>query len=229
MHYENAGVIFYGAIVALGLITAVILLKVMKYPGQKDGFELKKILPVIIVGAIIGAKIPVIMSYGWHRELFWTGKSYFGAIVGGFIAMNIYKAAAGISGNTGDRFVVPLCAAAAIGKVGCLVNGCCAGTPTDFIFKIRNHAGVFVHPVQIYETVFELLCCGFFIYLYKTGGQKRKLFILYLIMYSTFRFLIEFIRVEPRVLLGLTVYQWMSVIFIPIFLLALSRRAKNVY
>jgi phosphatidylglycerol:prolipoprotein diacylglycerol transferase len=227
MHYANAGMIFYGIMASISLIAAVLILKFMKYPGQQQGFGMKAILPVIIVGAVIGAKLPVIISYGLMPELWWTGKSYFGAILGAFLAMNIYKAAAGIKGNTGDRFVVPLCVAAGIGKIGCLVNGCCSGAATEFFIKIKNHAGVYTHPVQIYESIFEFSAALFFVYLHRTKKLEGSHFLLYVIFYMIFRFLIEFIRIEPRVWLGLTAYQLMSIIFLPVFFVMMYRRVHG--
>jgi phosphatidylglycerol---prolipoprotein diacylglyceryl transferase len=228
MHYENAGFVFYGIIIFTGFVCALAALKLMKFQGINSGFELSHILPVLIIGAIIGAKIPVIVSYGFSHDLLWTGKSYFGALLGAFFAMNIYKATAGIKGNTGDRFVVPLCLSAGIGKIGCYIYGCCGGTPTDFFIKIRNHAGIFVHPTQLYEASFEAFALVFFIYLYKTGKLQGAHFMLYLILYMIFRFCVEFLRTEPRIFLNLSVYQCMSIIFLPVFIFMFLRRLKNV-
>jgi hypothetical protein len=40
------------------------------------------------------------------------------------------------------------------------------------------------------------------------------------------RFLIEFVRSEPRVFLDLTVYQYLSVLFLPVVLSMLVRRRQ---
>ncbi len=219
--------ITYGIFTAIGLVVAILLLKIIKYPAKQNGIKVSSLIPVFILGAIIGSKIPVILSYGWHPEFIWTGKSYYGAILGAFFAINLYKIIFKIKGNFGDRFVIPLCVSAGIGKIGCFFNGCCSGTATNFLFKCRNFAGVYVHPVQFYETLFEFSCAGLFFYFYRTKRLQGSHFLIYILLYMIFRFGIEFIRIEPKVAFGISVYQIMSVIFIPLFAFILYRRQKN--
>lgn len=225
MHPENAGALYYSVFSLISLVTAIILLRIMRREGEED-IRLT-ILPVMILGAIIGAKLPVIMSYGMRKEMLWTGKSYFGALVGAVIAMNIYKNLKKIKGAFGDRFVVPLCVSAGIGKIGCFIYGCCGGTDTDFFIKVKNSIGHYVHPVQIYESIFEFACAALFLILYKTERLKGTHFLLYLSGYSFFRLCIEFIRTEPRIFLGLTVYQIMAIIILPVLVLMIKRRIND--
>jgi len=222
VHPENAGTLDYVLFSGLSLGTAMLLLRYMRRPDEKD--IRMTALPVMVLGAIIGAKLPVLLSYGIRKEMIYTGKSYFGALVGAFVAVNIYKAAKNLKAAYGDRFVVPLCVAAGMGKIGCFIYGCCGGTETDFVLKVKNKLGIYVHPVQLYEASFEFICAGLFLYLYKTEQLKGLHFLLYLAAYSVFRFCIEFTRIEPRVFAGLTVYQMMSVLVVPILVLMYNRR-----
>ncbi|PKL92225.1 MAG: hypothetical protein CVV21_05595 [Candidatus Goldiibacteriota bacterium HGW-Goldbacteria-1] len=225
MHPENAGPLYYTLFSFISLIAAVILLKVMRREGQQD--IKTTVLPFMILGAIIGAKLPVFLSYGFREEYILTGKSYFGALVGALIASNIYKMVKKINGAFGDRFVVPLCVSAGLGKIGCSIYGCCGGTETDFFIRTKNYAGSYVHPAQIYESVFQFMCGIVFFYLYKTGKFKGLHFLVYLAAYSVFRFLIEFIRIEPRVLFGFTVYQVIAVLILPFLILMIKRRINE--
>lgn len=226
MHYEGANPLYYTVLLTISIIVGIIIYKKMDFPGKQNGVDYKYILPVVIIGAIIGAKIPVLVSYGFRKELLWTGKTYYGAIIGGFLAINIFKWIYRIKGYFGDRFVVPLAAAAGIGKIGCFLFGCCSGKPTDSFFSVKNAIGKDVYPVQIYEMIFQFLCAVIFYCLYKKKKYMGSHFIMYIIIYGVFRFLIEFIRIEPQVLSGLTVYQWMAVIFTPVFTVILYRRLK---
>ena len=46
---------------------------------------------------------------------------------------------------------------------------------------------------------------------------RFQLMKLYIILYLGYRFLTEFIRPEPRFVLGLTAYQWAAIAFAPLF------------
>jgi prolipoprotein diacylglyceryltransferase len=216
----------YALFAGLGLAAALAAMKLMKYPARQAGVATNSFLPALALGAIVGAKIPVWMSYGFSRELLWNGKSYFGALLGGFLAINIAKAVRGIKGNFGDRFVVPLCVGAAVGKLGCHAAGCCAGLPTDFVLATVNHSGVAVHPAPLYEATFQAILAVVFVYLYKAQKLLGSHFLIYLLSYMAFRFVIEFVRTEPRVLLNLTVYQWLAILFIPFFSVSLWLRLR---
>lgn len=188
---------------------------------------MSSLVAILVFGALPGAKIPVILSYGLTEEMLWTGKSYFGALIGAFLAINIYKFFWKIEGHFGDRFVVPLCVSSGIGKIGCYIHGCCAGSATDFLFRIKNVSGIDVHPVQLYESFFEFFCAALFFLLYRLNLLKGSHFLIYMLLYMTARFGFEFIRTEPRLLFGLSIYQLMSILFAPIFSLMLYYRVRN--
>jgi phosphatidylglycerol:prolipoprotein diacylglycerol transferase len=64
---------------------------------------------------------------------------------------------------------------------------------------------LYLHPTQLYESFFMLLVFGFLLYLHRKKKFSGQVLIAYAIIYSIFRFLIEFIRDDPRGdLFGLT-------------------------
>ncbi len=72
--------------------------------------------------------------------------------------------------------------------------------------------GVYVHPTPIYETI-----AAFFIFLYLWKNRTRyhvagTIFYLYLILAGLERFLVEMIRVNPKVILGLSQAQIIAVV-----------------
>lgn len=70
------------------------------------------------------------------------------------------------------------------------------------------------HPTPLYEFI---LCTGMFAYLWhirKTTVPAGKLFMSYLILAGAERFAIEFIRINPRIFLGLTEAQLISILLI---------------
>lgn len=113
------------------------------------------IMIAAIIGLLIGAKIPIWLSYGFSGYLIY-GKSFLGGLLGAFLAINIYKLITRQSGNSfGDRLVIPLAVAVGFGKIGCWLNGCCAG-------KELNLWGMEKYPVQLLESFSSLQRLFFF-------------------------------------------------------------------
>lgn len=91
----------------------------------------------------------------------------------------------------------------AIGRVGCLLNGCCFGRPTDLpwgmAFPATCAAGYvfpnrFLHPTQVYEIIYAGLIG--FILLWRTPKQwfEGELFHWFLLLYGIGRFFNESVR-----------------------------------
>ena|SRR3989338_2106092 len=74
--------------------------------------------------------------------------------------------------------------------------------------------GVRVHPTPIYETVQSLIVFGILWSLRKKGYPDGAILWLYLILAGSMRFLVEFWRVNPVIALGMTEYQWMSLMLV---------------
>ncbi|MBQ2313005.1 MAG: prolipoprotein diacylglyceryl transferase [Elusimicrobiaceae bacterium] len=161
------------------------------------------------IGAILGAKIPIWLSYGFANYII-QGKSVMGGILGAFLAINLYKACSRHKGGFGGRFVIPLAIAIGFGKIGCYLNGCCGGTLT--------------FPVQLIESMFQFISAICLYKFYQHTKRPDLLFPVYLLAYLSMRFVIEFWRIEPRVLFGFTVYQYLALIFIPVCILIVWRR-----
>jgi len=208
------GSVLYAFLNAVGLLSAYLVSRRLRQTAKSPS---RAMVAAVIVGGILGAKIPVWVAYGFVPQFYWDGKSLFGGLLGGFLAMNIYKAVCRISdGGFGDRFVIPLCLAAGFGKLGCFFNGCCGGCE---VFGI-------VHPVQLYESVFQFLLAVFFFMLYRFNYANGLRFPLYMIFYMTMRFFIEFLRNEPAMLFGLTIYQLLALFLLPVFGMIVWQRRR---
>ncbi len=114
----------------------------------------------------------------------------------------------------------------AMGRIGCLTLGCCFGSPTDSPLAVRYDnplakaarvgglRGVPIHPVPLYEAA---LIVGLFVLLNAValaGSREGVPAALYLIMYGSGRFFLEFLRhnsTEDRI--GpLLRNQWLSLV-----------------
>ena len=170
------------------------------------------------VGGTLGGKVPFVLGLatgtpnllGWFED----GKTITTGLIGAYLAVELAKALLGIHVKTGDTFALPLACAMAVGRLGCFCNGCCYGTETTLPWSCSFGDGLSRHPTQIYESLFHLGMALVLLLLLRTGALRNQHLKLYLICYGIYRFLTEYIRPEPRIGLGLTFYQWMSVVLI---------------
>lgn len=108
----------------------------------------------------------------------------------------------------------------AIGRIGCLLNGCCYGVPTDLPWGMpfrEGQAGVHYHPVQLYATALNLVLCAALFYAYRRPHRTGQVLALYLAGYSIYRFAVESLRkgVTAEVFaFGLTDTQAFSILLI---------------
>jgi phosphatidylglycerol:prolipoprotein diacylglycerol transferase len=170
------------------------------------------------VGGAVGAKLPFVLSHpdGWAAATTWLGdgKTLTTCLACGYLAVELAKLALDIRVKTGDTFALPLALALAVGRWGCFFNGCCYGIATDLPWGVDFGDGVKRHPTQVYESLFHLTMAAVLWQTMRRGTFCFQRLKLYLIAYCAYRFVTEFIRPEPPGLLGLTFYQWTSLMFI---------------
>lgn len=207
----------YGLMIAIGIIAAASL---FINKGKKRGYDEDSLLNLIIfavIGGILGGKglfiitelkniikdPSILLNFGY-------GFVIYGAIGGGALAIYLYcrKKKWNIL-EILDITVGGLAIAQGFGRIGCFLAGCCYGAATDLPIGVvfpegsLAPAGIHVHPTQIYSSVFDFIL-GFFLLYY--GRKKRvhgKVMGMYLIIYSIGRFLVEFLRDDPRGNVGL--------------------------
>ncbi len=160
----------------------------------------------ILFASIAGARL-LYVALNWSTfsghwlnvgALWQGGMSFHGGVIAGI--------AAGVI--TMRRRQIPLAAMAdaaapgialgyAIGRIGCFLNGCCYGTPTDLPWGVVfPHAETHVacHPTQVYATILNLLLMGGLIALYRRPHRYGQVMAAYVIGYSVYRFLVESLR-----------------------------------
>ena len=79
-----------------------------------------------------------------------------GALVGGILAVELWKWRHGVRQSTGGAFVLPFCVGLALGRLGCLFSGLADftyGTPTGVPWAVDFGDGIPRHPVQLYESL----------------------------------------------------------------------------
>jgi phosphatidylglycerol:prolipoprotein diacylglycerol transferase len=98
----------------------------------------------------------------------------------------------------------------AIGRIGCLLVGDDYGRPSTLPWAMAFPRGLPptdlpVHPTQIYEALPLFALAAVLIRLRRRGVPDARVLGIYLLSAGLLRFAIEFLRVNERVLLGLSV------------------------
>lgn len=204
----------------------------------------------VIIGAIIGSRLGDILFYQNWSEIardplsiiaIWQGGlASHGGAMGILIALWIFAKKRKVAFWTAVDFtVIPTAIAGVCIRTGNFFNQEILGVPTTLpwgiIFLHPADGGPIVvrHPAQLYEAIAYL--CVFAILLfywhrYLPFQKSGKLTGLFLLLVFSFRFLIEFIKVEQSAHISggaLTMGQWLSIPFILIGLWLLLRKKSS--
>jgi prolipoprotein diacylglyceryl transferase len=185
---------------------------------RSKGFE---IVSIAGLSGLVGARLYHVLES--PRELLAdasvllsrSGFAWFGGFLGGFLALMFFAKYYRIPMlEFMDLCAAPAAAGYAIGRIGCLLSGDGDyGVPTTLPWGMSFPNGVVptterVHPTPLYEFFIWLAIAGFLWYMGTKAlrGPKAsgEIFCNYLILTGVARFLIEFIRINPRSFLGLT-------------------------
>lgn len=130
-------------------------------------------------------------------------------------------------GKTADLIIPPGAFAQAVGRIGCFLTGCCAGSQTVLVWGVDFGDGIRRHPTQIYESIGMF---GIFFLLKRLERRNPPpgtvLFTAFL-YYGVMRFGLEFIREDVRPgPLGVSMAQWISLGLVVWGAAALRRRRR---
>ncbi len=193
-----------------GLLAFFVAWKVRKVELNRLGHRARPGYSWVLVGAlpggVVGAKLGMFMFEPTLRldrmlSLDFSGKTVVGGLIGGYIGVEIAKKKVGITQSTGDAFAVALPLAQAVGRVGCLLSGCCYGTAFEGPWSV-DIAGAHRHPTQIYEAILLLGLAGFLWHRRLVPSPAGHLFRRYLVGYALIRFALEFLRGDPSLRFG---------------------------
>jgi phosphatidylglycerol:prolipoprotein diacylglycerol transferase len=188
-----------------------------------------------LAGAFFGAKVVYLAAEGWlhwHDPNRWlilaAGKSITGALLGGYAGVEIAKAALGYQNPTGDWFAIIVPVSIMIGRVGCVLHGCCLGHPCDESwFTVRDAAGVARWPAAQVELLFNAVALGLILLMGRRKLWPGQHFHLYLVAYGLFRFLHEFLRMTPRILGSISGYQAAALAVAALGVVGFERRRRE--
>jgi len=205
-----------------------------KYKIPSKGFSFLYL--GIFLSSWIGAKLfflafssgPKIYQY-IYANYFWLGGGFvfYGGLIFGLAFYFIYTLILKKFPIDHSKYLIPgLVFGHAIGRVGCFLAGCCYGATSSSHFAFLVD-GVSRYPVQMYEAIFLTFIGIVIIKMLKKQSSNDKVVTTYLLSYSIFRFLNEFLRgdeIRGILWLDLSSSQWVSILVI---FLVISYRVFN--
>jgi len=201
----------YGWLMLAGIFTSILFWSRLARRDER----LVLIYIAALAGAFLGAKLVYLGAEGWlhwHDTNRWvvlaTGKSITGALLGGYAAVEIAKRFLKYTGTTGDSFAVIAPVGIMLGRIGCMIQGCCLGKVCEANwFTVNDANGVPRWPASQVEFLFNALMLGVILLLRWGRIAPGQLFHIYLMAYGVFRFFHEFLRDTPQILGPISGYQ----------------------
>lgn len=228
---ENFSIPAYGVFLVLAMLSAIAL---GCHLATKVGVPFWKMVDLAFqfcIAGEIGARL-MFLVVEWRalvageialRQFLVAGRVVFGAILGGavFSLWLFRKHRLPVLASFDFALaVVPL--GMGVGRLGCLMAGCCYGKPTSSILSITfvdpaarrisgTPLGVPLVPTQIYQAVEGFLLCAFLVWVFTRRRFDGQVSALFLVLAGVSRFGWEFLRDDRRgSWLGLATSQWIG-------------------
>jgi phosphatidylglycerol:prolipoprotein diacylglycerol transferase len=247
----------YGVLLALAFLAALF---VAARAGARDGLPRERVFDLglwMLLGGLVGSKLLLMLAEPEYASNPWqivsldflrSGGVWYGGFLGGLLTgvflIRHYRLP---FWKVTDAFAPGVALGQAIGRQGCFAAGCCWGKPTTLPWGVEfgelAHritgvpVGVHLHPTQLYESA---ACVVIFLLLLRLHRRKRfdgEVIAAYAVLYGLTRFLIEFVRDDPRgdimgltTLTGLSTSQLISLLVVVgglVFLFLRRRRANR--
>jgi phosphatidylglycerol:prolipoprotein diacylglycerol transferase len=240
----------YGVLLAAAYLAGLQLAVVRARKAGLDGAKVMDFGIYLIIAALVGAKLAlVIVDFSYYRanpkeilSLARAGGVFYGGLIAalavGLLLVKRYKLPVW---KTSDLIAPGIALGHVIGRLGCLLAGCCFGRPTTMPWAITFHdpqaalnvgtpLDVPLHPTQLYDAGAELIILIALVATEKKGRPfAGRTFWLYMLLYAISRYIIEIYRGDDRGIFFSTfsTSQMVSLAIVPLSAFMLWRLSKR--
>jgi len=214
LHIGSFNLYTYGLFVALGFMTAMWVSQKNATPHGISSETIPDIFFVILISALLGARLLyVLINFDVYKnnlvDIFkiWNGGLvFFGGFFSAVVTTAIYLKLKNLNiWKTADIIAPGVALGHAVGRIGCFFAGCCYGKECTLPIAIKftnpeslAPLGVYLHPTQIYSVFSNLILFFILLWLQKRKKFNGMVFLSYIMLYSLFRFIVEFFRGDFR-------------------------------
>jgi phosphatidylglycerol:prolipoprotein diacylglycerol transferase len=220
--------------------------------ARSRGLDSQRVMDLgiwIIISALVGAKLLLLIVdfrqlTDSPRDLLSLARSggvFYGGLIAAVTVALLYLRRHKLPlWTTTDVFAPGIALGHVVGRLGCLLAGCCFGRETSVPWAITFHnpaalaqgtpLGVPLHPTQLYEAGAEALILVCLLATERRGRPfPGRTFWSYMLLYGISRFIIEFYRGDSRGMVfdAVSTSQFVSIILVPlavVMLFVLGRR-----
>lgn len=213
------------------LVGTIIAIRLARHVGIDSDTTLNLAI-VLVIGGVVGARLFFVFVYepAYFIEnpleiiaLWKGGMVYYGAFIGGFITGTWYVLAKKLPfWKLADVVAPPLALGYGIVRLGCFANGCCFGRHTDsflgvifpFLEGAPNISDEFRYPTQLFSSALGFLLFVLLMFLWKKKKFDGQILLIFIILYSIGRSVVEYFRENLLVFGPVTVSQFVSALVI---------------
>ncbi len=213
---EGTGIDLYVVFLCLGIFAALLVFRLL---ADRAGLSarLHNLCIYTAIGAIAFGYFSAVLFQAFYNIAklgrfvinAQTGATFYGGLIGGAASfLGIYFGVGHIRFRETrehiSRFLtvtdIAACSIAvahALGRIGCLMAGCCHGKVTDAWYGIRMaYSGQRVVPTQLFEAIYLLLLFALLVWCFRRA--KGYNLPIYMIAYGIWRFVLEYMRDDER-------------------------------
>lgn len=204
----------YGLFLALGFISGLyISRREAVLIGENPDIVSDLVFYLIIFGVLGGRSFYILTNLDSFLKnpvnvfkIWEGGLVFYGGFVFAIITVWAYTKYKKISlWKYADVLAPGLALGHAVGRIGCLMAGCCYGRACDLPWAITFHdhgslapLEIPLHPTQIYEVIGNLLIFAALMLFRKKKQIDGQVFWIYVLLYGAMRFIIEIFRGDDR-------------------------------
>ncbi len=202
----------FGVMAASGFMAASFLLLANRKLRGLTADNINDITIYSIISGILGARLFYVVQF-WSEfkdnpiQIFRVdqgGLVFYGGLIAAFSTIYFYCKKKNLSFlGVIDLLAPSLALGHAFGRIGCFLNGCCFGRPSDLPWAVEFPVGSFpfscypyqkLHPVQLYESCFNFIFAAALVIFLRKSKVHGNTAGLYLMCYGAARFILEFFR-----------------------------------
>ncbi len=210
--------------------------------AEKEGISNDQALDIsaiTLITSLFGARLFYVIGFWNEFSNNWLsvfavwegGMVFYGGLIMSMLALWIYTKKNKINILKMFDAIAPAAAVGyAIGRIGCYLRGCCYGLECSLPWATHfPDVKGFVHPTQLYSVIAGIIIFILLMFIGRKKNYDGQIFVWGILLYSIYRFIIEFFRFNELNWAGLSPSQWISVAFALFAVLALFfMRAKTV-
>ncbi len=201
---------WYGVFLALGVLAGIWTASRRCVLDKLQPAVIIDLAPWLVGGVIVGARALYVATY-WKSQFagqpFWQifnlrsgGLVFYGGLIGAVVTTYLYLHFKRLpTWKVADALAPSIALGHALGRVGCLMFGCCYGRICELPWAIHFPIGHEshpngVHPTQIYESMLNFGLYLALAWLYRRKKFDGHVFGVYLVSYAIIRSFVELFR-----------------------------------